>query len=67
VIDNGDIAVALSSDTLTLTAVPVVKSSGGGGCTVAENQRADYTLLILICLLSLMRWRSKWKQQKSKS
>ncbi|MDB2664733.1 DUF5011 domain-containing protein, partial [Porticoccaceae bacterium] len=66
VIDNGDVAVSLFSDTLILTGVPVVKSYGGG-CTVAENQRADYTLLILLCLLSLMRWRSKWKQQKSKS
>jgi hypothetical protein len=64
VIDNGDVAVTLFSDTLTLTAVSVVRSSGGG-CVVAENQHADYTLLILLCLLSLMRWRSR-RQQKSK-
>jgi hypothetical protein len=64
VIDNGDMAVTLVSDALTLTAVPVVRSSGGG-CAVAENQHADYTLLILLCLLSLMRWRSR-RQQKSK-
>jgi len=52
VIDNGDIAVALPSDTLTLTAVPVVKSYGGG-CVIANGSAFDPTLVLVLIMLAL--------------
>jgi hypothetical protein len=53
VIDNGDMAVTLFSDALTLTAVPVVKSSGGG-CTVANEPSNDASLLVILGALLLL-------------
>ncbi|MDC0494685.1 Ig-like domain-containing protein, partial [bacterium] len=59
VIDNGDVAVTLSSDTLTLTGVPVVKSYGGG-CAVANGPSNDPFLLIILGALLLLLIRRRY-------
>ncbi|MDA8682987.1 JDVT-CTERM domain-containing protein, partial [Porticoccaceae bacterium] len=56
---NGDVAVTLSSDTLTLTGVPVVKSYGGG-CAVANGPSNDPFLLIILGALLLLLIRRRY-------
>ena len=56
-IDNGDAAVTLLSELLALTAVPVVRTSGG--CTVATGRAMDSSMILVMLVLLLLRFRRR--------
>jgi hypothetical protein len=56
-INNGDAAVTLLSGLLALTAVPVVRTSGG--CTVATGRAMDSSMILVMLVLLLLRFRRR--------
>jgi MYXO-CTERM domain-containing protein len=56
-INNGDAAVTLLSELLALTAVPEVRTSGG--CTVATGRAMDSSMILVMLVLLLLRFRRR--------